>query len=330
VSNPILVNVWRGNAIESRHRGAVVAVHVSGKQVLALGDVDALVFPRSAIKPLQAIPLIESGAAESYGLGDAEIVLACASHNGEPIHVGAVERWLARIGLSPNDLECGPQRPLHEASVDALIRAGEEPAPIHHNCSGKHAGMLTTCRFLDEDTHGYTAYDHPAQRRWFDVLRDLTDLDPLLRPHGVDGCGVPVLAWPLERLAYAVACFADPTGLTGARRAAIRRIQNAIAEHPEMIAGTQRLCSRLAEITGAELVGKAGAEGVYAVAVPAHGLGLMVKIDDGAKRAAEVALGTSLEKLGLLKRDWRDALAEYFRPDVRNQAGNVVGRIEPA
>ncbi|NIQ24449.1 MAG: asparaginase, partial [Pseudomonas stutzeri] len=321
VSNPVLANVWRGNAIESRHRGAVVAVNITGKRMLALGDVDAPVFPRSAIKPLQAVPLVESGAAERYGLGDAEIALACASHNGEPIHVEAVGRWLVRIGLSPNDLECGPQRPLHEASADALIQAGQKPAPIHHNCSGKHAGMLTTCRFFDEDTCGYTAYGHPTQQRWFDVLGDLTGLDPLVRPHGIDGCGVPVLAWPLERLAYAFARFADPAGLSEARRNALGRIRGAIAARPEMIAGTGRLCSRLAQVTGGELIGKVGGEGVYGVAVPARGLGLMLKIDDGAKRAAEVAVGASLEKLGLLKSEWRDALAEYFRPAVRNQAG---------
>ena len=168
--NPVLVNRWRGNAIECRHRGAVSVVDTAGRTVLALGDVQRPVFPRSAVKFLQAIPFVESGAIERYGLDDRHIALACASHNGEPQHVGLARDWLTRLGLGHDALECGAELPLHVATRYELLGEGRGPERIHHNCSGKHVGMLATALHRGEAPTGYRLYEHAVQRRWFDVL----------------------------------------------------------------------------------------------------------------------------------------------------------------
>ncbi len=326
-ANPVLVEVTRGGAVESRHRGSAVIVDAQGKVVARWGDAARPVYPRSAVKPLQAIPLVESGAAEAFGLGDPEIALACASHGGEPRHVGAVKEWLRAIGLSAGDLECGSQWPSHEDSAYALAKAGETPTALHNNCSGKHAGFLTTAVHMAERTKGYVRIEHSAQQRILGTLEAMCGLDLSDAPRGIDGCAIPTIAVPLENLAYGMARFGAPDDLPAARAAACRRIAAAMAAKPFLVAGTGRYCTDVIRVTrGAALV-KTGAEGVFCAALPGYGLGAALKCDDGAKRAAEVMMSAVLRHIGVLTAAMAAELADWITAPVTNRNGMKVGEI---
>ncbi len=329
-ANPVMVEVWRGDLVESIHRGAAAAVDADGCVVAAWGDIDRTVYARSAIKPLQALPLIESGAAERFGLGDEEIALACASHNGEPRHVDKVAHWLARIGLGVQDLECGAQLPSSDEATAALLRSGSAATAIHNNCSGKHTGFLSTALHLDEPTRGYSLAHHPVQQRLRRVLEDMSGAVLIDAPGGVDGCGIPVVGLSLRATALAMARLASPAGLAPARAAAAKRVVRAMATVPFMVAGSGRFCTELMQRTRTAAVIKVGAEGVFTAALPGKGLGVALKIDDGARRAAEVAIGALLGQLGVLDDAARAGLAAYLSPCVRNRLGAVVGRLSAA
>ncbi|MFT4729533.1 MAG: L-asparaginase II [Granulosicoccus sp.] len=328
--NPVLVNRWRGSAIESRHRGAVAVVEASGQVFAALGDVQRAVFPRSAINFLQAIPFVESGAVEAFSLDERHIALSCSSHNGEPIHAGLAQDWLERIGCAHDDLECGAELPLHKATQFELMAQGRGPQRHHHNCSGKHLGFLSTCKQLGDATHDYRLYNHAAQQRWFQVLESLTNTRVSQLPWGYDGCAIPTLALPLQRVALAMARFGVPSRFEGERRTAVERIHAAITSNPYLVAGKERLCTSLMERLAPNIMIKVGADGVYTAVIPEHELGLAIKIDDGNDAAARVALGAVLQTLGVLSTDENKALGEYFCPSVNNSRGETVGRIEPS
>ena len=320
--NPVLVEVTRGGMVESRHRAAVAVADAGGRVVLSAGDVSRPVYARSAIKPLQAIPLVESGAAEAFGLTDAEIALACASHYGEPRHVAAVRAWLERIGCSVADLECGTHPPYHESSLRALLAAGEEPSAAHNNCSGKHSGFLTLARHIKVPAKGYIRTEHAVQQRVLDLLEAMTGLDLGAAPRGIDGCGIPVIGVPLANLALAMARLADPAGQPEARQAACARIRSAMTAEPFMVSGSGGFCSRvIAETRGRALV-KTGAEGFYCGALPELGIGLALKVDDGAGRAAEAIMARLLARLGVIEADH-----ELLLRPLRNRAGAQVGEL---
>lgn len=328
--NPVLVNRWRGNAIESRHRGSVAVVEASGRVIAAMGDVQRAVFPRSAIKFLQAIPFVESGAVEAYELDDRHIALACASHNGEPVHVDLAQDWLERIECKHDDLECGATLPMHQATQFELMAEGRGPQRIHHNCSGKHLGFLSTCKHRGEQIGNYRLYNHSAQQRWFEVLESVSNTRVAQLPWGYDGCAIPTLAIPLQRIALAMARFGDASRFEGERRTAVERIHAAITANPYMVAGQERLCTALMERLAPHILVKVGADGVYTAVIPEHGLGVALKIDDGNDSAARVALGAVLQSLGLLPADEIKVLGEYLRPSVTNSRGEIIGRIEPS
>jgi L-asparaginase II len=325
MNHPVMIEVTRGGVVESRHVGAAAVLGADGRVEASWGDIDAPVYARSAIKPLQAIPLVESGAAERFGLGDAEIALACASHNGEPRHVTTVRAWLARVGLGEADLECGGHAPLRLPAYAAMLRSGEEPTATYNNCSGKHAGFLTTAVHLGEPTRGYIRPEHPVQQRLRVLYGELAGIDLTQAPAGTDGCGIPTLGVPLRAMARAMARMADPGGLTPARAAAIRRIQAAMWAEPFMVAGTDRFCSRLNTLLPKRAAVKTGAEGVFCAMLPGLGLGVALKIHDGAGRAAEVALATILRRLGVL-----EGSDELLQPPVHNVVGLRVGEMRPA
>ena len=321
--NPMLVEVTRGTMVESRHRAAFAISDTDGRLVLSAGDVERPVYPRSAIKPLQALPLIESGAADAYSLSAAEIALACASHGGEPRHVAAVLAWLERIGCRVGDLECGIHPPSNEAAMQAMLRGGLGASPAHNNCSGKHTGFLTLARHTGAATKGYIAYQHPVQQRVLGALETMTGLDLGAAPRGIDGCGIPVIGIPLGNLALAFARLTDPRDQPEARQAACERVCAAMAAEPFMVAGSGRYCTRVITATGGNALIKTGAEGVYCGALPKLGLGVALKVDDGAGRAAEVLMGRLLRRLGVLD----DAHAELLSQPVFNRAGARVGDI---
>ena len=252
--NPVLVNQWRGNAIENRHRGALAVVDVSGRIYSSLGDIQRAVFPRSAIKFLQAIPLVESGAIDALGLDDRHIALACASHNGEPIHAGLAQDWLERIGCSVDDLECGAELPLHQETQFELMAQGRGPQRVHHNCSGKHLGFLSTCKQKGEQINNYRLYNHAAQKRWFDVIESTSNTRVNQLPWGYDGCAIPSVALPLQRIALCMARFGDATTFKAERRTAVERIHAALTAHPYLVAGKERLCTALMELLAPDIL----------------------------------------------------------------------------
>ena len=324
----VAVEVWRGPRIESRHRVHVAVVDRHGRLRQAHGDVDRLVYPRSSIKPFQALPLVESGAADAFGLGEPELALACASHGGEPMHVGRIEHWLRRLDLDGNALACGPQLPSHGPSAEALLRAGGGITRLHNNCSGKHTGMLSVCRHLGWPVAGYQRPDHPLQTKIAAGMAELADLPGLTEP-GIDGCSLPAWVLSLRACALLGARLADPAGLEAGRASALRRLAAAMRKHPELVAGTGRACTILMRAVP-EIVVKAGAEGFFLAAWPAAGLGVALKVEDGAGRAAEVALVAVLDAVGAIPDASRPAIADLAAPAVRDRNGAVVGRIRAA
>ena len=326
-ANPILVDVTRGDMVESRHCGAISVVKSDGQTMLTVGDTQGLVYPRSAIKPLQAIYLIESGAAEAFHLTDAELALACASHNGEIGHIAAVRAWLARLGLAEEALECGAHAPRRNEDWAALVKDNLSPGPAHNNCSGKHCGFLSSARHLGLTTEGYIAKEHPIQQAVLGLIGEMADVSLDATPGGIDGCGIPVAGMPLESLALAFARFATGAGLGSKRQAAAQRIYQAMVREPFMVAGSERWCTRAMQAGNGAFIVKTGAEGVYCGAVPGAGVGIALKIDDGASRAAECAMGTVLSGLGCLTKDQSSGLVGSR---VLNVAGKQVGRVLPA
>ncbi len=324
---PLLVEVTRGDMVESRHAVAFAAVDAAGRRVAWRGDVSAAIYARSAVKALQALSLIETGAADRYGVGQAELALACASHHGEPRHVDTVLAWLHRIGLSVADLECGSHMPYHEPSATALIRAGRAPSAAHNNCSGKHTGFLTTARHLGEPTRGYIDATHSVQRRVTRALEEMCGVDLSRAPRGVDGCGIPVIGIPLEKLALGMARLADPKALPAQRRAAAERIRDAVAAEPFMVGGSASFCSLVMKRLGAGAFIKTGAEGVFCVAIPEQGIGIAVKAADGAERAAKAVVSHLLEHLGLIDANAVNVLAPLLHPPVFNRVGRIVGTM---
>jgi L-asparaginase II len=325
MSNPVLVHVTRGGIVESRHRGAFAVVDAGGNLAVALGDIASPIFPRSAIKAFQALPMVEM-AADRFGFTDAEIALACASHSGEPEHVRGARAMLARLGLSDADLECGAHWPYDAEAQHALAAAGERPGAIHNNCSGKHAGMLALALALGADPKGYTDVSHPVQRMIAATLRDLCGIDPAAQPCGTDGCSVPTWAMPLEAWAQGFARFASGTGFPPERQRASRRIMAAVRNHPFMVAGSERFCTRLMQAVPRAFV-KTGAEGVFCGAVPHAGFGLAVKCDDGAGRAAEAIMAALLAHLPAWTPEEEAHLRSFATVPVTNRAGLEVGEL---
>lgn len=319
--NPVLVEVTRGDRVESTHRGAIAVCDAAGGISVAVGDIEAPVYPRSSLKPVQALPLIESGAAARYALGSEEIALACASHSGEPQHTSRVAAWQAKIGCSVADLACGAHRPMHEATANEMVARGERWTPLHNNCSGKHTGFMTVARRLGAPVAGYELPDHPVQRLVAQTFSELSGVPGPL-PYGIDGCTVPNFVVPLRALALAMARIADPGKLAPERADACRRIVSAMTAHPELVAGTGRPCTRLMRQAPAVAV-KTGAEGVFVAILPSLGLGAALKIEDGAGRAAETAIAALLISLGAMPDE--GAAQELAHVPVLNTRGRPVG-----
>jgi L-asparaginase II len=326
MGNPVLVEIVRGNMVESRHRGAVAVTDPGGRPVLALGDIGRPVYPRSAVKALQALPLIESGAADRFGLGGEELALACASHSGEQGHVETATRMLQRAGLDPSALRCGAHWPINQAAGQALARSGGTATALHNNCSGKHAGFLCTACALDADRARYLEPAHPVQREVKATLESLGGATIGEDVCAVDGCSVQTWALPLSALARAFARFGSGAGLAPERAKAAARLRAACATHPWHVAGSGRFCTEIMQRFGARVFAKTGAEGVYCAALPEQGLGIAIKCDDGAARAAEVILAATLARL--LPAD-RAALEPFVRPTLRNWNGIAVGGLRP-
>jgi L-asparaginase II len=324
MANPVLVEVTRGTVVESRHRGAAAIVDADGATLLALGDVARPVFPRSAVKAIQALPFVESGAADRFGFGAPELALAQASHGGEPAHVERVAAMLAAIGLGEADLECGAHRPSHAASADALLAAGRAPTQLHNNCSGKHANFLALARQLGVDHRFYVKAEHPVQQAVREAMESLTGAAHDAAHCGIDGCSIPTFAVPLTALARGFARFATGTGLSAPRAEAARRLYAAAVGEPYFVAGTGRFdTDAMTLLQGAALV-KTGAEGVFCAAIPERGVGMALKCDDGGTRAAEAMMAALLARLFP---QHETALRRWTHAPVETRRGAIAGEV---
>jgi L-asparaginase II len=327
VSNPVLVEVLRGGLVESSHRGAVAVVDADGVAMLAVGDIAKPMFPRSAVKPLQALLLVESGAADRYAFGDEELALACASHSGEPAHVEVVTRMLSKAGLDVSALACGSHWPSSQAAAFTVARAGAAASALHNNCSGKHAGFLCVACALGVDHFGYWRPEHVVQRHVRAALEDLTGATLSDDDRAVDGCSVPTWAISVTDLARAFAKFGTGHGLAPVRAKAAARLRAACTQKPWHAAGTGRFCTEIMRFLGPRVLVKTGAEGVFCAALPQLGLGVAIKCDDGAGRAAEAVMAALVARFVRLDDAERAIVASFARPTLRNWNGIEVGSL---
>jgi L-asparaginase II len=339
--NPVLVEATRGGIVESAHRGALAIVDAEGRTVLAIGDAERPTFARSAIKVLQALPLVASGAADAFQLSDEELALACASHNGQAQHVATARSMLTKAGLDDAALECGSHWPQHEVAQRELAAGapsseGRPLSALYNNCSGKHAGFLCVgClmaraqgRDARDFVRGYVKPEHPVMREVTAALQEATGCDLARAPVGTDGCSIPTFGIPLRQLAHAFAKLASGRGLSAERARAGARLRAAVAKAPFFVAGAGRFDTRVMQRLGERVFCKVGAEGVFCAALPASGLGVAIKIDDGNNaRAAEVVMAAAIESLVTLDDDERRFMRSLSDVTLKNWNGIETGAL---
>ncbi len=327
MTHPVpLAEIWRGPFLESLHLGHAVICGPDGQIVQAWGDPDAVILPRSSSKMLQALPLVESGAADVAGLTQAQLALACASHQGADIHTSRVNAWLADMGLSDDDFCCGVEEPRDIPARDAMIRAGETPCRVHNNCSGKHAGFLTLTRHLKAGPD-YVDPSHPVQLACRDAFEGVTEQDS--PGYGIDGCSAPNFATTLHGMARAMAYFANARDGQGTRDSAAARLRDAMVAYPELVAGEGRACTELMRATNGRAALKTGAEAFFIAIIPESGMGIALKVADGGTRGAECAIAALLVRLGVLDAE-HPATRKRMNAVIRNFNGLETGMIRPA
>jgi L-asparaginase II len=327
---PAIVAVTRGPRVESVHAVAACAADARGRVAYSYGAIDVPIYLRSAAKPFITAEIVASGAADRFGFDARELAVISASHNGEPFHIAAVAGILAKIGLDVSALQCGATPPAYENAAADLAASGVMPTAIHNNCSGKHAGILALCVQAGYPIETYLEPAHPAQRRILAFCARMSGDDPAAWDIGIDGCGIPVYATTLQRAATAFARFATFDEVDDADAAALVRVRAAMIAEPAYVAGTKRFDTALMEAAPGAIACKAGAEAVHAAALLGPGLGCVLKVVDGNRRAAPPAQIATLAALGVLDASARAALEPFARPEVYNVAGRSVGRIEAA
>ena len=320
------VEIWRGDFLECVHNGQAVVVDASGNIVEAWGDSDAVMLPRSSCKMIQALPLIESGAADAYGLSSEQLALSCASHNGAHIHTDRVNAWLSDLGLADDDFRCGPQTPADPEARDELTCAHEKPCQVHNNCSGKHAGFLTLNKHLGGGAE-YLEADHPVQLAVRAAHEELTGMTS--PGYVIDGCSAPNVSTSLYGLARAMSFFAGAEEGKSTRDNAAVRLRNAMMTHPDLVAGEGRACTELMREMGGKAAIKTGAEGVFTAILPEKGLGIALKIQDGATRASECAMAALLARYGVLDPE-SPAARKRMNVPLLNRRKIDCGIIKPA
>jgi len=321
-----MVEVWRGGLLEGVHTGHAIVLHADGDVIAAWGDPATVIFPRSSCKMIQALPLVESGAAGAAGLTDAQLALACASHSGAAVHTRMARDWLAGLGLGDDDLRCGAHMPLDQTVRDQMIRAGEAPCQVHNNCSGKHCGFLTLAGRIGGGPE-YVEPGHPVQAAVRAATEEVTG--ETVAGWGIDGCSAPNFAVTLHGLARAMAGFASASGRGGTRAAAMARLVRAMTAYPHLVAGEGRACTELMRATGGRAALKTGAEAVYVAMLPEREIGIALKVMDGASRASEAAITGLLVWLGLLD-PGHPAVGRFLTGPQRNWRGLVTGNLRLA
>jgi L-asparaginase II len=325
-----LAEVTRGGLVECIHQGFVVILDQAGKIIAQAGNPQFRTYIRSAAKPMQAVPVVESGAAAHFGFGKEELAFISSSHSGEDEHVGMGERILDKLGFSVAELQCGTHLPLHGKSARNLLAKGLAPSVLHNTCSGKHAGMLALAKYRGWDIKGYHLPDHPVQQAMLETIAAFTQLSTKEIPLGVDGCGVPVFAMTMERMAFAYAQLSRPTSLSEDRQEACRALSEAMTFYPSLVAGTGRLATDLMKACGPRFIAKDGAEGVFCIAIPEKGWGLAVKIMDGSGRGLGPVVISALTQLGVLKDEEKKDLAKHTVVKIKNYRDEEIGEIRPS
>lgn len=324
-----LIDVIRGGIVESEHWGHIAVVNAEGEILYTNGDSNKVIYARSSMKPLQAIPIVETGAAANYHFEPADLSVACASHSGEEQHTDRVKSILKNLNLMTSNLKCGVHPPRKQETYEKIIRSGNHVTAEHNNCSGKHSGMLATALHMGESLEDYYKVDHPVQKRIIEVIGDLTEVPIHEIEIGIDGCGVPVHGIPLKNLALGFAKMANPSNQSETRQKAIKAVVSGMMEAPEMVGGTERFCSDFMRVAKGRMFGKAGAEGVYCIGDLETGLGIAIKVEDGAGRATSPIAVEVLTQLGLLTEEQKEELQAYHYPQLRNAREEVIGQLRP-
>ena len=314
---PIDLVVTRGNAEESLHRVHALVIKSGGAVEAKWGNSDLSLFPRSAIKIIQAVPIVQKKLHEKYALDSADLALACASHHGEAYHTERVSAWLQKLSLQEKDLECGVHAPYDEETFHKMLRAGGAPSQIHNNCSGKHCGLMTQALELDRSVAGYTNFDHPVQEELRVVQERFFSIK--MQKWGIDGCGIPTYSIPLLNLGLGLAKIANPKELNAADADAVKILQESILENPTYIGGRRSFCTEVIQKTKGRVIAKVGAEGVYGAWIPEQGVGIALKCEDGGTRAAKAVLYKILESFGMS--------FENEVGSVKRWTGDLVGHI---
>ena len=321
-----MTEIWRGSLLESLHLGHAVICDDTGQIVQSWGDPEALIFPRSSSKMIQALPLITSGAADKYGLTREHLALSCASHNGATIHTTRVQAWLDQLGLTDDAFRCGPQEPGDRPAREEMIRAHAAPCQYHNNCSGKHSGFLTVAQHMGAGPE-YVDIDHPVQQAALSAFDEVTGLTS--PTYGIDGCSAPNPATTVHAMARAMAWFASAHDRNDRQSQAAVRLREAMMAHPDLVAGEGRSCTALMRAMPGRVAVKTGAEAMFVAIVPEKRMGIALKIADGATRASECAITTLLVGLGVLDGAHPAALA-YMNAPILNRRDIVTGMIRPA
>jgi L-asparaginase II len=323
---PLTVEILRGPVVESQHRVMAVVVDERALPMIYWGNTEFLTYPRSAIKMLQALPLVESGAAEAFGFESKHLCLACSSHRGEKRHLEGVAEMMKKSGVQESQLICGSHYPSNEAAAHEMIKRSITPTPICNNCSGKHTGMIATCLHLKENPEGYEKHGHPNQIRLRKVLSETMRIDVNKAHYGTDGCGIPSYAVPLQNMAIGMMALINPKE-GEVRRVAGRRILEAVKHEAFYLSGSDDFTTEVIQKTQGRCIIKNGAEGVFCGVIPEKGWAFALKAEDGASRAAQAATGFLLQKLGVLKDDELTKLKPFLEPKIKNWKGAEVGSI---
>jgi L-asparaginase II len=326
---PLIIEILRGPVVESIHQVMAVVVNEHGGVVTYWGNPNFLTLPRSAIKPLQALSFVESGAMEKFALDSRHLSLACSSHGGEQGHLTVLKEWLDKLALSENILACGPQWPRNELATHEMIRRGLKPSAICNNCSGKHLGIISTCLHLGEDPKNYQQYEHISQKRMRKVLSEVTKIDHSQVAQAIDGCGLPTYALPLQGIAVGMSALLNQKEQP-VRKAAAKKILEALKNQPKLMSGSGEFAASVIEKTGGRAFVKGGAEGVFTGLIPGKGIAFAIKAADGSSRAAQLAAAHLLSSYGGVTESEAGALSEFWQPPVKNSRGETVGQMRIA
>jgi L-asparaginase II len=327
-ANPILATLTRGNWVENIYRGAFAVVDADGNIIASGGDIERAIFPRSAIKSMQALPIFGKHAVEQFHHSEQELALACASHHGEDVHVATASGLLSKLGLSPSDLECGAHAPTNGAAREALRLSGREPSPLHNNCSGKHSGMLSVARAMGVPTAGYVGREHEVQRAVREAVETVIGESLSEGKCGTDGCSIPTFAGPIRSFAYGFARMATGKGLPAEYADAAKKLFDAATSHPHLVAGTGHADTLIMAAFGGRVMQKIGAEGVQCGAIRDKGWGYAIKCDDGNMAASQAMLAGLLLAIAEPNHEQKVVLGKFARQTIRSVRGADVGVLE--